>query len=63
MGVHVSRGYNRAVMVRAAVHKFLSVAVAPSAQPGVPAGGSIAIELDAAVDEAAPGRVLQGLGR
>ena len=51
--------------------KFLPVAVTPSARPGPRAAGSIEIELDgsvrvrvdAAVDEAALGRVLRALGR
>ena len=50
--------------------KFLPVAVTPSARPGSMAEGSIEIELagsmrirvDAAVDEAALGRVLRALG-
>lgn len=51
--------------------KFLPVAVRPSVRPGSTAAGSIEIELagdvrvrvDAAVDEAALGRVLRALGR
>src|SRR5258707_14394953 len=51
--------------------KFLPVAVTASARPGSPAAGSIEIELDgsvrvrvdAAVDEAALGRVLRALRR
>jgi transposase len=51
--------------------KFLPVAVAPAARPGSQAAGSIEIEfdggvrvrVDAAVDEAALGRVLRALGR
>jgi transposase len=49
--------------------KFLPVAVTPSVRPGSPAAGLIEIELsgarvrvDAAVDEAALGRVLRALG-
>lgn len=49
--------------------KFLPVAVAASVQPASPASGVIEIELagarirvDAAVDEAALGRVLRALG-
>ena len=51
--------------------RFLPVAVTASARPGSKAAGSIEIELggdvrvrvDAAVDEAALGRVLRALGR
>ena len=51
--------------------KFLPVAVTPAGRPGSKAEGSIEIELagsvrvrvDAAVDEAALGRVLRALGR
>jgi transposase len=50
--------------------KLLPVVVAPTARTGSPASGSIEIELagarvrvDAAVDEAALGRVLRALGR
>ncbi len=49
--------------------KFLPIAVTPSVRPGSMAAGSIEIELagarvrvDAAVDEAALGRVLRALG-
>jgi len=50
--------------------RFVPVAVAPAPQAGLANGGSIEIELgsvrvrvDAAVDEAALGRVLRALGR